>query len=38
MTNVAEAAEVMGDVEGRLCMLTDDMIDTAGTISPPPSS
>jgi len=31
-TNVAEAAEVMGDVEGRLCVLTDDMIDTAGTI------
>jgi len=30
--NVAEAAEVMGDVEGRLCVLTDDMIDTAGTI------
>ena len=32
MTNVAEATEVMGDVEGRLCVLTDDMIDTAGTI------
>ena len=31
-TNVAEAAEVMGDVEGRTCVLTDDMIDTAGTI------
>ena len=31
-TNVAEAAEVMGDVEGRLCVLTDDMIDTGGTI------
>jgi ribose-phosphate pyrophosphokinase len=31
-TNVAEAAEVMGDVEGRLCVVTDDMIDTAGTI------
>ena len=30
--NIAEAAEVMGDVEGRLCILTDDMIDTAGTI------
>ena len=25
-------AEVMGDVEGRLCVLTDDMIDTGGTI------
>ncbi len=32
MANVAEAAEVMGDVEGRLCVLTDDMIDTGGTI------
>ncbi|MFK8023320.1 MAG: ribose-phosphate diphosphokinase [Ilumatobacter sp.] len=31
-TNVAEAAEVMGDVEGRICVLTDDMIDTGGTI------
>ncbi|MBG7604009.1 MAG: ribose-phosphate diphosphokinase [Actinobacteria bacterium] len=31
-TNVAEAAEVMGDVDGRLCVLTDDMIDTGGTI------
>ena len=30
--NVAEAAEVLGDVAGRLCVLTDDMIDTAGTI------
>jgi ribose-phosphate pyrophosphokinase len=31
-TNVAQAAEVMGDVDGRLCVLTDDMIDTAGTV------
>jgi len=31
-TNVAEAAEVMGDVKGRTCVLTDDMIDTGGTI------
>ncbi|MDP2290394.1 MAG: ribose-phosphate diphosphokinase, partial [Actinomycetota bacterium] len=31
-TNVAEAKEVMGDVEGRLCILTDDMIDSGGTI------
>ena len=30
--NVAEAIEVIGDVEGRLCVLTDDMIDTGGTI------
>ena len=32
-TNVAEASEVLGDVDGRLCVLTDDMIDTAGTIT-----
>ena len=31
-TNVAEAREVMGDVEGRLCILNDDMIDSGGTI------
>ncbi|WP_205528757.1 ribose-phosphate diphosphokinase [Desertimonas flava] len=30
--NVAEAIEVIGDVDGRLCVLTDDMIDTGGTI------
>ena len=24
--------EVVGDVEGRVCLLVDDMIDTAGTI------
>ncbi len=30
--NVVEAKEVIGDVEGRLCILTDDMIDTGGTI------
>jgi len=30
--NVAVAKEVIGDVEGRLCVLVDDMIDTAGTI------
>ena len=32
-TNVAEASDVLGDVDGRLCVLTDDMIDTAGTIT-----
>ena len=31
-TNVAIAKEVIGDVDGRLCILTDDMIDTGGTI------
>ncbi|MGE3329279.1 MAG: ribose-phosphate diphosphokinase, partial [Acidimicrobiia bacterium] len=32
MTNVAVAREVIGEVEGRHCVITDDMIDTAGTI------
>jgi len=31
--NVAVAKEVIGEVEGRLCILTDDMIDTGGTIA-----
>jgi ribose-phosphate pyrophosphokinase len=31
--NVAEAVEVVGEVDGRVCVLVDDMIDTAGTIS-----
>lgn len=30
--NVAEATEVVGEVEGRTCVLVDDMIDTAGTV------
>jgi ribose-phosphate pyrophosphokinase len=30
--NVAQAIEVIGAVEGRLCVITDDMIDTAGTV------
>ena len=30
--NVAVAKEVIGEVEGRVCILTDDMIDTGGTI------
>lgn len=32
MANVAQALDVIGDVEGRQCILTDDMIDTGGTI------
>src|SRR5262245_29549720 len=32
-TNQAEAKEVIGDVDGRLCILTDDMIDSGGTIT-----
>jgi ribose-phosphate pyrophosphokinase len=31
--NVAEATEVVGNVEGNVCVLVDDMIDTAGTIT-----
>ncbi|MFZ4514970.1 MAG: ribose-phosphate diphosphokinase [Acidimicrobiia bacterium] len=31
--NVAEATEVVGEVEGRTCVLVDDMIDTAGTVT-----
>ena len=30
--NTVEALEVVGDVSGRLCVLVDDMIDTAGTV------
>jgi ribose-phosphate pyrophosphokinase len=30
--NQVEALDVMGDVAGRMCVLIDDMIDTAGTI------
>ena len=30
--STVEAREVIGDVAGRRCVLTDDMIDTAGTI------
>jgi len=30
--NVVEALDVVGEVEGRRCVLIDDMIDTAGTI------
>ena len=30
--NVAEVFHIIGEVEGRTCILVDDMIDTAGTI------
>ncbi len=30
--NLVEAKEVVGEVEGRVCVLIDDMIDTGGTI------
>jgi ribose-phosphate pyrophosphokinase len=31
-TNMVEAREVVGEVDGRTCVIVDDMIDTAGTI------
>jgi len=31
--NVAEVMNVIGDVEGKVCVMLDDMIDTAGTIT-----
>jgi ribose-phosphate pyrophosphokinase len=30
--DVTEVMHVIGDVEGRVCMLLDDIIDTAGTL------
>ncbi len=30
--NVVEALDVVGEVEGRCCVIVDDMIDTAGTV------
>jgi ribose-phosphate pyrophosphokinase len=32
VVNQVEALDVMGEVDGRMCVLIDDMIDTAGTI------
>jgi len=31
--NVAQILNVVGDVEGKTCLLTDDMIDTGGTLA-----
>src|SRR4051812_18919724 len=31
--NVAEVLNVIGDVDGKHCLIADDMIDTAGTVS-----
>jgi ribose-phosphate pyrophosphokinase len=33
VANVVEALDVVGEVEGRRCVIIDDMIDTAGTIT-----
>jgi ribose-phosphate pyrophosphokinase len=33
LANEVTVHEVVGDVEGRICVLVDDMIDTAGTIT-----
>ena len=30
--NVAEVMNIIGDIEGRTCLLVDDMVDTAGTL------
>jgi len=30
--NVAKVMNIIGDVEGRVCLLIDDMVDTAGTL------
>ncbi|MBI3398604.1 MAG: ribose-phosphate pyrophosphokinase [Deltaproteobacteria bacterium] len=31
--NVAEIMNIIGDIDGKICILLDDMIDTAGTIT-----
>jgi len=31
--NIAEVMNILGDIEGRTCIMLDDMIDTAGTIT-----
>ena len=30
--NIAKAMNIVGDVKGKVCMIVDDMIDTAGTL------